>query len=57
MEYRADIDGKLTKVILSLEQYESLLEDLHDLAVVGDRIDEKPITFEELKERLILSKC
>ena len=57
MEYRADIDGKLTEVILSLEQYERLLEDVHDLAVVGDRADEKLITFEELKERLILSKC
>jgi hypothetical protein len=57
MQYRTDVDGKRTGVILSLEQYERLLEDVHDLAVVGDRIDEEPITFEELKERLILSKC
>lgn len=40
--------------ILSLEQYEKLLEDVHDLAVVGDRIEEQPITLEELKERLTL---
>ena len=57
MQYRTDVDGKRTEVILSPEQHEKLLEDVHDLAVVGDRMDEQPITFAELKERLILSKC
>jgi hypothetical protein len=54
MQYLTDVDGKRTGVILSLEQYERLIEDVHDLAVVGDRIDEEPITFAELKERLTL---
>ncbi len=49
-----DVEGERTSVILSLEQYEKLLEDVHDLAVVGDRLDQEPITFEELKERLKL---
>jgi len=39
-------------VLLSLEQYERLLEDLHDPAVVAERRDEKPISVEELKRRL-----
>ena len=39
-------------VILSLERYERLLEDLHDLATVAGRRDEKPISFEEMKRRL-----
>jgi hypothetical protein len=54
MQYLRDVDGERTGVILSLEQYEKLLEDVHDLAVVGDRIDEEPITLEELKELLTL---
>jgi hypothetical protein len=39
------------------EQYEKLLEDVHDLAVLGQRLHEEPITLEELKERLTLSLC
>ena len=54
MQYLTDVDGERTGVILSLEQYEKLSEDVHDLAVVGDRLDEEPITLEELKERLTL---
>lgn len=44
--------GKKTGVILSLKQYQKLLEDLHDLAVVARRRDEKPIALDELKRRL-----
>lgn len=54
MQYLTDAHGERTGVILSLEQYEKLLEDVHDLAVVGDRLDEETITLEELKERLTL---
>jgi hypothetical protein len=54
MLYLTDVEGERTSVILSLEQYEKLLENVHDLAVVGDRLDQEPITFEELKERLKL---
>lgn len=51
-QYVVDSDGRKTGVLLSLEQYERLLEDLHDLAVVAERRDEKTITLEELKRRL-----
>lgn len=47
-----DEKGKKTAVLLSLKQYERLLEDLHDLAVVAERKSEKPITLEEMKRRL-----
>ncbi len=57
MHYLTDIDGERTGVILSLKQYEKLLEDVHDLAVVGERLDEEQITLDELKERLKLSPC
>lgn len=51
-QYVVDAKGKKLSVILSLERYERLMEDLHDLAVVAERRDEQPISFEEMKRRL-----
>ncbi len=51
-QYVVDSKGKKTAVILPLKRYEKLLEDLHDLAVVAERRDEKPISLEEMKRRL-----
>ena len=39
-------------IVLSIEEYEEILEDLHDLANLAERRDEPPIPFEVLKERL-----
>lgn len=44
--------GKKTGVLLSVKQYEKLLEDLHDLSVIATRRDEDPITLEDMKRRL-----
>ncbi len=52
-QFVVDADGKKTGVILPLERYEQLMEDLHDLAVVAERRDEKPISLEEMKRRLM----
>jgi PHD/YefM family antitoxin component YafN of YafNO toxin-antitoxin module len=51
-QYVVNSKGKKTAVILSIKQYEQLMEDLHDLAVVAERRDEEPISLEELKKRL-----
>jgi hypothetical protein len=51
-QYVIDETGKKTGVLLSLKDYEKLLEDLHDLAVVAERKAEKPIGLQELKRRL-----
>lgn len=51
-QYVIDETGKKTGVLLSLKEYEKLLEDLHDLGVVAERKAEKPIALEELKRRL-----
>jgi PHD/YefM family antitoxin component YafN of YafNO toxin-antitoxin module len=51
-QYVVDENGQKTGVIVPIEEYEELLEDLHDLAVIAERRDEPTITFEELKERL-----
>lgn len=47
-----DSSGKKISVIVSYEKYKKLLEDLHDLAVVAERSDEKAISLEEMKKRL-----
>jgi len=51
-QYVVDSDGRKMAVLLSLEQYEKLMEDLHDLAVVAERREEKAISLPELKRRL-----
>ncbi len=51
-QYVVDTDGKKTAVLLSLKQYQQLLEDLHDLAVVAERRDEQLGSLESLKRRL-----
>ncbi|NEO88569.1 MAG: type II toxin-antitoxin system Phd/YefM family antitoxin [Spirulina sp. SIO3F2] len=51
-QYVVDAQGQKTAVILSIEDYEQLLEDLHDLAVVAERRPETPISLNEMKQRL-----
>ncbi len=50
--YIIDEKGQKTAVVLPVEEYEELLEDLHDLAITAERRDEPTIAFEELKKRL-----
>ncbi|CAN2043486.1 Antitoxin [Candidatus Magnetomoraceae bacterium gMMP-1] len=51
-QYVINNSGKKTGVLLSLKQYQRLLEDLHDLRIIAERRDELPITLEEMEERL-----
>ncbi|MBM3181769.1 MAG: hypothetical protein FJZ86_15675 [Chloroflexi bacterium] len=51
-QFIVDEKGKKTGVLITLKQYEKLLEDLHDLAIVAERRDEKPISLKEMKQRL-----
>jgi len=44
--------GEKVSVILTLSEYQSLLEDLEDLAAVAERRDEVTISHEELLARL-----
>jgi len=47
-----DEAGAKKAVILPITDYEELLEDIHDLAVVAERKDEPAISLEELKNTL-----
>ena len=51
-QYVTDTKGKKRGVILSLKRYQQLMEDLHDLAIVAERREEKSISLEEMKRRL-----
>jgi len=52
-KYLIDESGQKTAVVLTVEDYEDLLEDIHDLAVIAERKDEPTINFDELKKRLV----
>jgi PHD/YefM family antitoxin component YafN of YafNO toxin-antitoxin module len=51
-QYITDAAGNKTAVILPLEEYEELLEDLQDLAALAERRDEPTISHEEVVARL-----
>ena len=51
-QFIVDEEGKKTAVILPVEDYEELLEDIHDLTVIAERKNEPSISFDELKKRL-----
>ncbi len=47
-----DQKGKRVSVVVPVDEYEELLEDLHDLAVVAERRDEPAVSFASVKKRL-----
>ncbi len=51
-QYITDAAGNKTAVILPLEEYEELLEDLQDLAALAERRDEPTISHEDVVARL-----
>jgi len=51
-QYITDEAGKKTAIILPIEEFEELLEDLEDMALLAERRDEPTISFDEVKKRL-----
>ena len=51
-QYVTNRQGQRTGVVLSLKRYSRLMEDLHDLAVVAERRNEKPVSADGMKKRL-----
>ena len=47
LQYLTDKDGDRTAVVLPISDYEKLLEDLDDLAVVAERRAEPVISHED----------
>ena len=50
--YVIDQAGEREVVILSMAEYDSLMEDLRDLALIAERRDDETVSFEDLKAEL-----
>lgn len=53
IQFIVDDEGEKTGVIIPLEEYETLLEDLDDLKVALERKDEEEIPFEVMKKEIL----
>ncbi len=51
--FLTDENGKRVAVVLPVEDYEELMQDVSDLAAVAERRNEERVTLEEVKQRLI----
>lgn len=52
VQYITNTDGEKTAVILPIEEFRELLEDIEDLAAVAERRDEPTIPHDEVIARL-----
>ena len=52
LQYLTDQAGQKTAVVLPLSDYEKLIEDLADLAVVAERREEPTVSHEQFKAEL-----
>jgi PHD/YefM family antitoxin component YafN of YafNO toxin-antitoxin module len=53
VQFVVDKAGEKTAVILSLSEYESLLEDLDDLKIALERKDDEVISFDDMKKEFL----
>ena len=47
-----DANGEKVAAVIPIDEYEALLEDLHDLAVVAERRNEPRISLDQVEQRL-----
>ena len=52
-QFITNADGEKTAVILTLADYEELMEDLEDLAAIAEQKDELTIPWATVKQELI----
>ena len=55
-QFVTDTKGKKTAVMIPIDQYYELMEDLHDLAKIAERKDEGTISLAEVNKKL-KTKC
>lgn len=53
-QYITDADGQKLSVILPIEDYLELMEDLEDLATIAERKDEATVPLEDVLKELEL---
>ena len=52
IQYITDATGKKQSVILSIETYEKMLEDIQDLVAIVERKEGKTVPMEDVTENL-----
>lgn len=52
IQYITDEQGEKKSVVMPVEDYEELLEDIHDLVTIAERKDEKSLSLEEVLKNL-----
>jgi PHD/YefM family antitoxin component YafN of YafNO toxin-antitoxin module len=52
IQYITDENGKKQSVVMPVETYEEILEDIQDLVAIAERKDEPTVSFEELIKNL-----
>jgi hypothetical protein len=52
VQYVTDESGEKNAVILPIEQFRQLVEDLNDLAVIAERADEPTVSHQQLVDEL-----
>jgi len=52
VQYVTDEKGRKKSVVIPVETYEEMPEDIQDLVAVAERRKEKTISFDEMKKRL-----
>jgi hypothetical protein len=48
LQYLTNADGERTAVLLTIDQFNELLEDIEDLAAIAERHDEPTLAHDEL---------
>lgn len=51
-QFLTDAEGTRTSVLLPIEEYEELLQDMADLATMAERRDDDRLSLEEVKLQL-----
>ena len=51
-QFLTDTNGEKVAAVIPIDEYEALLEDLHDLAVVAERRNEPRISLDQVERRL-----
>jgi hypothetical protein len=56
-QYIINAEGTKTAIVLPIDLYERLLEDLHDLAVVAERKSETPVSLSQFVTNPLTRDC
>ena len=51
-QFLTDTKGEKVAAVIPIDEYEALLEDLQDLAVVAERRNEPRVSLSEIEQRL-----